>query len=73
MKKVTRFLAVTMLVIGAACMTACGASINKNEGIPTTEQVEAAKAELGEDPKTLLFSVNGEIYQFPMEDRKSVV
>lgn len=67
MKKVTRFLLAAMLVLGTVCLTACGARVNRNEGIPTAEQVEAAKTELGEATDSMMFSVNGEIYQFPME------
>lgn len=67
MKKVKVLLLAAAVVLGTFGLAACGETVNKNEGIPTAEQIEAAKAELGEDTESLKFSVNGEVYQFPME------
>lgn len=69
MKKSKLLAAVVITVLG---MTLAGcaqetANTNQNGGIPTQEQIDAAKNQLDTAIESLQFSVNGRIYQFPMK------
>lgn len=63
MKKIKLFL--TALLIGTL-VSGCGAA-SGNGGIPTAEQIETAKSEMGDHINSLEVSLNGQVYQFPME------
>lgn len=59
------FMAVVLLA--AFFVAGCGLSAaNDNNGLPTEEQLAAAKGELGNDMSELKFSVDGMIFQYPM-------
>lgn len=59
------FMAVILLT--AIFVAGCGlGTANDNDGLPTEEQLAAAKAELGEDMSELKFSIDGVIFQYPM-------
>lgn len=59
------FLILTIMLF----LTGCAGTTQSmgNNGIPDETQLEAALAELGEDEESLMLSVNGKVYQFPME------
>lgn len=57
------FACVTAIILS---VTACGGSTPSNGGIPTEEQLSAAVDTLGDDLSSLKVSVDGVIYQFPM-------
>ena len=54
-------------ILFASCGTGAGESVNG--GIPTTEQLSAAADELGDDMKSLKFSVDGVVCQFPVDTK----
>lgn len=64
MKKV-KVLAFAMVVGLLAVGCSGGTETASNGGIPTAEQLEASKAELGTEISDLKFSLNGTVYQFP--------
>ena len=59
----------TLTLMSALLLAGCAGEPQGagNNGIPDEAQFEAAAAELGEDAGTLKLSVNGKVYQFPME------
>lgn len=58
----------TVILLTAALFTAgCGIeAANESTGLPTEEQLAAAKDALGDDISELNFSVDGVVFQYPM-------
>lgn len=71
MKK-SKFLAAVLIMAFGMTLAGCAqetANVNVNHygGIATQEQFDAAKSQLDTAIESLQFSVNGQIYQFPMK------
>lgn len=68
--KRSKLLAAVMITVLGMTLAGCAqetANTNQNGGIPTQEQIDAAKNQLDTAIESLQFSVNGRIYQFPMK------
>lgn len=71
MKK-SKFLAAVLIMAFGMTLAGCAqetanVNVNHNGGIATQEQIDAAKSQLDTAIESLQFSVNGQIYQFPMK------
>lgn len=68
--KRSKLLAAVVITVLGMTLAGCAqetANTNQNGGIPTQEQIDAAKNQLDTAIESLQFSVNGRIYQFPMK------